>query len=196
MSARVKTQIRRKKYQDALKSNYQQTISRAITDGLTGLYNRHYLSAHLDNMVRQALGSSKPFAILMIDMDHFKSVNDNYGHDAGDLVLKQLSDIIIKIIRSADLAARYGGEEFVILMPETTREQAFDAAERLRKTIETTPFAINHPEGGIKRTISAGIAVLNQLGDAGVSLLKRADQALYEAKNSGRNKVVVAKSDG
>jgi two-component system cell cycle response regulator len=190
MAARVKTQIRRKKYQDALKSNYQQTISRAITDGLTGLYNRHYLNAHLDNLVRQSLNNNKPLSIVIMDMDHFKQVNDTYGHDVGDQVLKQLSDIIIKSIRSADLAARFGGEEFVVLMPETDTQQASDAAERIRKTIENTPFKVTHEVGELKKTVSIGVAFLNEMGDTGAALLKRADEALYRAKNSGRNKVM------
>jgi len=192
MAARVKTQIRRKKYQDALKSNYQQTISRAITDGLTGLYNRHYLNAHLDNLVRQSLNNNKPLSLLIMDMDHFKLVNDNYGHDIGDQVLKQLADIIVKTIRSADLAARFGGEEFVVFMPETDMEQARALAERIRKTIEATPMKVTHEVGQIKKTVSVGVAFLNEMGDSGQAILKRADEALYKAKNGGRNRVICA----
>ncbi len=190
MAARIKTQIRRKKYQDALKSNYQQTISLAITDGLTGLYNRHYLNAHLDNMVKQCIHNNKPLSLMIMDMDHFKQVNDTYGHDIGDQVLKQLADIIVKTVRSADLAARFGGEEFVVLMPETDRKQGMDAAERLRKIVENYDFKLSHPVGSIKKTISIGVAFLDELGDSGQNLLKRADEALYKAKNGGRNKAV------
>jgi len=192
MAARVKTQIRRKKYQDALKSNYQQTISQAITDKLTGLYNRHYLDAHLDNMVRQSLSNNKPLSLVIMDMDHFKAVNDTYGHDIGDQVLKQLSDIIIKSIRSADLAARFGGEEFVVLMPETDAVQAKDAAERLRKTVENTAMKVTHEVGQIHKTVSIGVAFLNEMGDSGQALLKRADEALFKAKHKGRNSVISA----
>jgi two-component system cell cycle response regulator len=192
MVARVKTQIRRKKYQDVLKSNYQQTISRSITDELTGLYNRHYLSAHLDNLVRQSLNNNKPLSLVMLDVDHFKQVNDTYGHDVGDQVLKQLADIVIKTIRSADLAARFGGEEFVVLMPETDAQQARDAAERIRKVIETTPMKITHEVGQLNKTVSIGVAFLNELGDSGQALLKRADEALYKAKHDGRNRIVSA----
>ncbi len=126
MFARVKTQIRRKKYQEALKSNYQESVSMAVTDGLTRLYNRHYLDTHLKNLVRQAGEQGRALSAVIMDMDHFKAVNDTYGHGVGDEVLKELAAIIVKTIRSADLAARYGGEEFVILMPET------DAARALR----------------------------------------------------------------
>ncbi len=195
MAARVKTQIRRKKYQDALKSNYQQTISRAITDGLTGLYNRHYLDAHLDNMVRQALNNNKPLSLMIMDMDHFKEVNDTYGHDVGDQVLKQLSDVVIRTIRSADLAARFGGEEFVVLMPETDAKQSKEGAERLRKVVESTSLKVTHSVGQINKTVSIGIAFLNEMGDSGQALLKRADKALYQAKHDGRNRVVSADSD-
>jgi len=192
MSARIKTQIRRKKYQEALKSNYQQSISMAITDALTGLYNRHYLNAHLENMVKQSLSNNKPLSLMMMDMDHFKQVNDTYGHDMGDEVLKRLAEIIVKTLRSADLAARFGGEEFVVLMPETDITNAFDVADRLRRVVENTPFKLINAEGSIQKTISIGITVLNDFGDSAQSLLKRADEALYEAKHTGRNKVIKA----
>lgn len=192
MTARLRTQIRRKKYQEALKSQYQQSISMAITDGLTGLYNRHYLNTHLDNMVRQAVKNNKPLGLMIMDMDHFKSVNDTYGHDVGDQVLKQLSEMIIKISRSTDLAARFGGEEFVILMPETDPQSALGAANRMREMVETTPFKISCDPHEIKRTISIGVSNIHTEGDSAEALLKRADEALYTAKNSGRNKVVTS----
>ena len=188
MFARVKTQIRRKKYQEALKSNYQESVSMAVTDGLTRLYNRHYLDTHLKNLVRAALETGRNLSVVMMDMDHFKSVNDTYGHSVGDEVLKTLAAVIVKTIRSADLAARFGGEDFVVLMPETDASRAFEAAERLRKAVESTPFVISHPDSPIKKTMSIGFATLNK-NDSPESLLKRADTALYEAKESGRNKV-------
>lgn len=195
MQARVKTQIRRKKYQEALKANYQQSVSMAITDGLTGLYNRHYLNAHLENTVRQALANSKPLSLMIMDMDHFKAVNDTHGHDAGDAVLKQLSEAIVRASRSADLAARFGGEEFVILMPETDQAAATEAAERMRKCVEATEFSL--PDASLpplKKTVSIGVSYLNFMGDTATDMLKRADQSLYEAKNSGRNRIVVAEN--
>ncbi|MDX2094873.1 MAG: PleD family two-component system response regulator [Alphaproteobacteria bacterium] len=189
MFARVKTQIRRKKYQETLKSNYQESVSMAVTDGLTRLYNRHYLDTHLKNLVRQAAEQKRPLSLVIMDMDHFKSVNDTYGHSSGDEVLKALAEVIVRTIRSADLAARYGGEEFVVLMPETDAVRCYEAAERLRKGVEATPFVIPHPESPIRKTISIGCATM-QPNDTPESLLKRADVALYEAKNSGRNKVL------
>ncbi len=195
MFARIKTQIRRKKYQEALKSNYQESVSMAVTDGLTRLYNRHYLDTHLKNLVRQAGEQGRNLAVVIMDMDHFKAVNDTYGHNVGDEVLKGLSAIIVNTIRSADLAARYGGEEFVILMPETDGIRAYEAAERLRKNVESTPFVVSHPESPIRKTVSIGYATL-QPGDTPESLLKRADVALYEAKNGGRNKVLPSNNPG
>lgn len=189
MFARVKTQIRRKKYQEALKSNYQESVSMAVTDGLTRLYNRHYLDTHLKNLVRQAGEQGRALSVVIMDMDHFKSVNDTYGHNVGDEVLRELANVITNTIRAADLAARYGGEEFVILMPETDAVRAYEAAERLRRNVEMTPFVVSHPESPLRKTVSIGCATL-QSGDTPDTLLKRADVALYEAKHGGRNRVL------
>jgi two-component system cell cycle response regulator len=192
MAVRVRTQIRRKRYQDALKAQYQKSVSMALTDGLTGLYNRHYLNTHLGNMVKQATKNGKNLALMIMDMDHFKSVNDTYGHDVGDMVLKQLADMISRAARSTDLAARFGGEEFVILMPETDPVAALGAANRMREIVENTPFIISKDGKTINRTVSIGVANLLETGDSGEGLLKRADEALYFAKNNGRNIVKVA----
>lgn len=189
MQARVKTQLRRKRYQDALKSNYQESVSMAITDGLTGLYNRHYLDTHLKNLVGSSLEKTKPMSLAIMDMDHFKSVNDTFGHDVGDEVLRQLSQYIVNATRSADLVARYGGEEFVVLMPETDFNAALEVAERIRKKVETTPFIITHEQGTLSKTISIGVSTLNHAGDTPETLLKRADNFLYTSKHSGRNQV-------
>jgi two-component system, cell cycle response regulator len=189
MEARIKTQIRRKKYQDALRSNYQASVSMAITDKLTGLYNRNFLDAHIQNIVNQSLLNQKAFSIMMLDMDHFKSVNDTYGHDVGDEILRELSKRMINAIRSSDLAARIGGEEFMVLMPETGYADAYGMADRMRLQIAREPFRISHAEGQITKTISIGIAELNLANDNAAALIKRADNALYEAKNGGRNRV-------
>lgn len=192
MAVRVRTQIRRKRYQDALKSQYQKSVSMALTDGLTGLYNRHYLNVHLENMVKQSHKNSKNLALMILDMDHFKEVNDTHGHDVGDMVLKQLATMIVSTARSTDLAARFGGEEFVVLMPETDPLAALGAANRVREIVETTPFIIGEGKT-IHRTLSIGVASLVLEGsDSQEDLLKRADEALYMAKNSGRNNVKVS----
>lgn len=195
MFARVKTQIRRKKYQEALKSNYQESVSMAVTDGLTRLYNRHYLDTHLKNLVRQAAEQGRNLSLVIMDMDHFKQVNDTYGHGVGDEVLKGLAGIIVNTIRSADLAARYGGEEFVVLMPETDAVRAFEAAERLRRAVENTPFAVTHPQSPLRKTVSIGCATMLPT-DTPETLLRRADVALYEAKEAGRNRVMPLTTPG
>ncbi len=189
MIARIKTQIRRKRYQDALRSNYQQSVSMAITDALTGLYNRHYLNTHLENMVKQAQGDRKPLGLLIMDMDHFKQVNDTHGHDSGDAVLKQLGEIIVNTSRSTDLVARFGGEEFVVLMPDTAFPAQREAGERMRQKVEAREFKL--PNGQtIKKTVSIGVSYLKlNVPDSPADLIKRADEALYMAKNGGRNKV-------
>jgi two-component system cell cycle response regulator len=192
ITARVRTQIRRKKYQEALKSQYQRSISMALTDGLTNLYNRHYLNTHLGNMVKQAVKNGKHLALMMMDMDHFKTVNDTYGHNVGDMVLRQLADVIIQASRSTDLAARFGGEEFVILMPEADPQAALNAANRMRELVEKNAFIIDENGTAIKRTVSIGVASLHPDGDSADGLLKRADEALYSAKANGRNLVKVA----
>ena len=189
MLARVKTQLRRKRYQDALKSNYKESVSMAITDGLTKLYNRHYLDTHLNNLVESSLQNGKNMSIALMDMDHFKSVNDTYGHDVGDEILIQLSKVIVDSTRSADLVARYGGEEFVVLMPETDFQSAYDVSERIRATVEATQFKVSHDIGILNKTVSVGVATIHHGGDTPEKMLKRADNALYVCKDMGRNQV-------
>jgi two-component system cell cycle response regulator len=190
--ARVRTQLRKKRYSDRLRNNVQQGFEMAIKDQLTGLHNRRYMSRHLSTLISSAETSGKPVAFLIIDIDHFKSVNDNHGHDVGDEVLREFADRIAANIRGIDLACRYGGEEFVIVMPDTDMEFAHAIAERLRKSVESTPFNISREPHNLKVTISIGIAGLEQTGDSAEALLHRADQALYRAKREGRNRVVAA----
>jgi two-component system cell cycle response regulator len=128
--------------------------------------------------------------VLVLDIDFFKSVNDTYGHDAGDDVLREFALRMRKSIRGIDLACRHGGEEFVIVMPETDMAVATMVAERLRRRIATEPFAIQQGARTIEVTISVGIAALAGEDDSAANILKRADQALYRAKRDGRNRVV------
>jgi two-component system cell cycle response regulator len=188
--ARVRTQVRKKRYTERLRDNVQQSIEMAITDPLTGLYNRRYMESHLVTSIEQATARGKPLTVLVIDMDYFKSINDNHGHDAGDDVLREFAVRIRKSIRGIDLACRYGGEEFVVVMPETDLAVATMVAERLRRRIATEPFPIQQGGRTIEMTISIGIAALGGAGDSAANLLKRADQALYRAKRDGRNRVV------
>src|SRR6185312_4660726 len=188
--ARVRTQLRKKRYADRLRRNVQLSLEMAITDQLTGLHNRRYMASHLDNLMAQAVRAGKPLAFVIMDIDYFKSVNDSHGHDIGDEVLREFAKRIGANIRGIDLACRYGGEEFVVVMPETDASFAYAVAERLRKSIETTPFPISRAPGKLNLTISIGIAASEGMSDTADALLHRADQALYSAKRSGRNRVV------
>jgi two-component system cell cycle response regulator len=187
LSARARTQVRRKRLQDRLQDNYQRSLALALTDSLTGLYNRRYLLAHLDGlMVRAAEGAQGP-AMLMLDLDFFKRVNDAHGHGAGDAVLREVAGRIARHVRNFDLVARYGGEEFVVVMPETQLAVAAMVAERLRNVIASKPITLGDGLGEISVTISVGIAVTREGGDNATAMLQRADKALYEAKGRGRN---------
>ena len=188
--ARVRTQIRKKRYTERLRDNVQLSIEMAITDALTGLYNRRYMENHLTTLVEQATTRGKPLTVLVLDIDYFKSINDTHGHDAGDDVLREFAVRIRKSIRGIDLACRYGGEEFVIVMPETDMAVATMVAERLRRRIASEPFPIQQGAGAVEVTISIGIAALGASSDNAAQILKRADQALYRAKRDGRNRVV------
>ena len=187
--ARVRTQIRKKRYTERLRDNVQLSIEMAITDALTGLYNRRYMETHVGTLVEQAASRGKPLTVLVLDIDYFKSINDSWGHDAGDDVLREFAVRIRKSIRGIDLACRYGGEEFVVVMPETDMAVATMVAERLRRRIASEPFPIQQGARSIEVTISIGIAALGRGKDA-AAVVKRADQALYRAKRDGRNRVV------
>ena len=188
--ARVRTQVRKKRFTERLRDNVQLSIEMAITDALTGLHNRRYMETHLGSLIEQASTRGKPLSVLVIDIDFFKSVNDTHGHDAGDDVLREFAVRIRKSIRGIDLACRYGGEEFVIVMPETDLHVAGMVAERLRRSIAGEPFAVNKGTKRIEVTISIGLSTLELKGEAVADVLKRADTALYRAKHDGRNRVV------
>ena len=190
LHARVRTQIRKKRYTERLRDNVQMSFEMAITDPLTGLYNRRYMESHLATLLEQAAARGKPLTALLLDIDYFKVINDTHGHDAGDEVLREFATRIRKSIRGIDLACRYGGEEFVIVMPETDMAVAAIVAERLRRRIASESFTIQQGAGAIEATISIGLATLDTADDTAATILKRADQALYRAKRDGRNRVV------
>jgi two-component system cell cycle response regulator len=189
MLARVKTQIKRKRYSDQLRSRLEENVEMAITDPLTGLYNRRYMEGHLKTLVEEAVQRGKPLSLLVADIDFFKSVNDTHGHDAGDVVLKDFSERLRQNIRGIDLACRLGGEEFVVMMPDTDLAKAYVVAERLRQCIAEKPFQLS-AEKQISITASVGVASHEGIEDTPDALLKRSDQALYCAKRDGRNRVV------
>ena len=188
--ARVRSQVRKRRYAERLRDNVQLSIEMAITDALTGLFNRRYMESHLVTLLEQAAARGKPLAVLVIDIDHFKSINDGHGHDAGDDALREFALRIKRSIRGIDLACRCGGEEFVVVMPETDMTVAAMVAERLRRRIAAEPFAVDSGARNIPVTISIGIASLRRSDETAAGLLKRADQALYRAKRDGRNRVV------
>lgn len=191
MAARVRTQVRKKRYTERLRDNVQQSMEMAITDGLTGLHNRRYMESHLGTLVEQASMRGKPLSVLILDIDYFKAVNDTWGHDAGDEVLREFAQRLRKSVRGIDLACRLGGEEFVVVMPDTDAGVASIVAERIRSRVAGEPFAIHKGARAIDVTVSIGMAQ-RQAGDAEAgALIKRADQALYRAKRDGRNRVVL-----
>ena len=194
--ARTRTQIRRKRYEERLRSNYVENMNAAVTDSLTGLYNRRYLEAHFDRVCAPLIGGSKPISVLMLDIDHFKQVNDTHGHSIGDEVLREIATRIQDNLRGSDTASRYGGEEFVVVMPEAPPSVAAAVAERLCQSMAGDPFPVSAPAEGLPVTVSIGVAtsIAGALGLDG--LLKRADEALYRAKNEGRNRVVIAEDLG
>lgn len=188
--ARARTQVRRRRYTDRLRDTVQHSIEMAITDSLTGLHNRRYLESHLAVMLDQAAARGRPVSLMLIDVDYFKSINDRFGHTAGDDVLREFATRLRSNVRGIDLTCRYGGEEFVVAMPDTDEKVVHMVAERLRHRIEAEPFAILGGTRSIDVTISVGIATRNRGAEDVPSLLRRADEAVYRAKREGRNRVV------
>lgn len=189
--ARVRTQIRRKRFSDYLRNQIRESVELSITDPLTGLHNRRYMERHLKTLISDAQRSGRSLSVLIADIDHFKSVNDTYGHDAGDMVLKEFSDRFRRYTRGVDLACRLGGEEFLIIMPDTDRSLAWQVGERVRECVASQAFRIGQGQE-IWVTASVGLATWDGAEDTSEALFKRADNALYAAKRGGRNQVVSA----
>lgn len=192
LAARLATQVKRKRYNDHLRASVAQTIEMAVTDGLTGLHNRRYLDSHLATLFDRAKSRRRPLSLMITDIDRFKSVNDTYGHDVGDDVLREFAHRLRKNVRGIDLACRMGGEEFVVVMPDTEGAVAEMVAERIRAQIASLPFAVGSDDQTIAITASVGVAAMLPGDDSVEALMKRADVALYKAKNEGRNRVVAA----
>jgi two-component system cell cycle response regulator len=188
--ARTRTQIRRKRYQDGLRSSYEKSIEMATIDGLTGLHNRSYATSHIENLVGRANKDGKPISVMMLDIDFFKKVNDTYGHAAGDAVLREFADRLRAQLRGIDLAVRYGGEEFVVVMPDTDGATGNLVAERLRLGMADKPCDLESTKEPLAVTVSIGVASSHGTYESADSMLERADKAMYQAKNTGRNKVV------
>ncbi len=186
--ARVSTQIRRYRYTERLRTSVRTSMEMAVTDALTGLYNRRYLERHLAHLIEHAADRGRLLSVLTLDVDFFKSVNDTYGHDAGDRVLQEMAGRLRASIRSSDLACRTGGEEFAVVLSGTDLRSAERVGERVRKMVAAKPF-LAAPGCHLNITVSLGVSSLMSVDDAPQDLLKRADQALYRAKREGRNRV-------
>lgn len=190
--ARVSTQIRKRRYQDRLRDNLRASMELAIVDPLTKLNNRRFLNTQLTAMLREDVRRDAPLSMLVLDLDHFKRVNDVFGHDAGDDVLRECADRLRTLVRGIDIVARFGGEEFVIAMPDTDAFAASRVAERIRDLIDKKPFIVANGEKKLHVTVSIGVATTGRGAVDAESLFKQADEALYEAKRAGRNCVRAA----
>ena len=194
LRARCRTQIRRKRYHNQLRHMLEQSVSMAYTDALTSVYNRRYMNAHLDRKIMEISETAKPVSVLLLDLDHFKQVNDTYDHASGDDVLREFAKRISAGLRDSDMVARYGGEEFVVVMPDSDAAVAEIVGERLRELVGAAPYEISGSDEGLTVTMSVGTATTIDPRETADNLLNRADAALYEAKRLGRNRVVSAES--
>ena len=190
--ARALTQSSYRRYHEEMRSALERSVDMTFTDGLTGLYNRRYVTRHLAGLAKDPSAEDRNIALIMIDIDHFKNVNDSYGHDVGDEVLKEISARLQLVVRGQDLAARLGGEEFLIVMTNATQENAQSVAERIRDDIASVPIKAATPEGTTTVTVSVGVAMRESTSEIPDRQLKRADEALYKAKRGGRDCVVIA----
>lgn len=168
-------------------------VKNAKTDALTGLYNRKFLDDELDKLISQAQRTKTTYGVLMLDIDHFKMVNDTYGHDIGDVTIKILSQTLQETIRKSDIAIRYGGEEFIVLLHNCKKENLFDVAQNIRKSFEAKSIPAGNTT--INKTISIGATTFPFDDNNILECIKNADLALYKAKNTGRNKVVIYTKD-
>jgi two-component system, cell cycle response regulator len=201
LQARMRSMLRIKRLQEELEERERQLLEAnerlrymSQTDGLTGLDNRRHLEERIDEMFEHAKRLNEPFSCVMCDLDRFKSVNDTYGHQVGDAVLRQMAVILTNAIRGVDRAGRYGGEEFMLLLPGTVLDAAVTFAERVRKQVEAHTFTFDG--GSLRRTASFGVAAWPHPKVANCdALVRAADDALYVAKEMGRNKVVRFDSD-
>ncbi|MEO0730344.1 MAG: diguanylate cyclase, partial [Pseudomonadota bacterium] len=189
MLVRVRTQIRRKRHSDLLRARLMESVEASVIDPLTGLHNRRYLESHLSTLIQRALSDDTQLSVIVADIDHFKKFNDTYGHDVGDIVLKEFGKRFKANTRGVDLACRVGGEEFVLVMPNTDLATSYAIAERLRESVAGSGFQTPN-DGVVDVTASVGISVLEFVDDTPASIFKRADNALYAAKRGGRNRVI------
>ena len=191
LQARIKIQLRNKHNRDDLRKQLEENVSLSTKDGLTGVFNRRYFDIHIEQMIQTSRETKQPMCLMMFDVDYFKNINDKYGHQSGDIILKTLSKTIKNLFKVTDLIARYGGEEFVVLLSNSSLSNARKVAERIRSAIANTDFITPLHGTPIRTTISIGLTEYND-GDSSELLISKADKALYEAKQKGRNSVVVS----
>ncbi len=189
---RLETQIRRARRTEALRLRLSEGLKMAVTDPLTGLHNKRYLMHHLPGLLHRARDSHASLAVMMLDLDRFKRVNDVYGHPVGDEVLRELAKRLQSCLRGADLVARTGGEEFFVALPDAHISDAAHVAERIRSSVESKVFARRLVPAGLDLTISIGVAMVGDQDQTPEDIVERADKALYSSKNSGRNCVSFA----
>ncbi|UCG79497.1 MAG: diguanylate cyclase [Nitrospirota bacterium] len=179
------TSLEKKNEELAKANNFLKELS--IRDSLTGLNNHRYFQEALSIEIIRSRRYEHHFSLIMIDIDHFKKYNDTYGHPAGDVLLKEISNIFKERIRKSDLAARYGGEEFVLILPETSKQNAISVAENIREQVEQHVFSGSNAQPESRVTVSIGVAGFPEDGDNASALIKYADDSLYKAKAQGRN---------
>ncbi|MEY4630859.1 MAG: hypothetical protein RIQ81_979 [Pseudomonadota bacterium] len=166
--------------------------SRSVVDAGTQIFNKRYLVDNLEAEIKFSRAAARSLSIIYFDLDHFKSVNDTLGHNAGDVVLKETANVVKSVIRKDDIFGRFGGEEFVVILPNTPGKKATELAERIRVAVEAHPFLVTSDSGQQKQhrqTVSLGVAELNDKVKTGAEFLELADQRLYQSKQNGRNKV-------
>lgn len=203
LALRFRALLRSKRMQAQLRASVRTGLQAAVFDSLTGLHNRRYAMPHLKHLADHATSTGRPFAVLAADLDHFKQVNDFYGHASGDAVLVEVAERLRACLRRTDMISRIGGEEFLVVMPATTLNEARRAAMRICDAISSRRFEVPGSADPIAVTISIGMAfadptkkaarALDQEAETGESLLNRADKALYAAKGQGRNQVTLGR---
>jgi len=186
LEARMRMQIGKKDRTRLLRAEKNQLARLARTDTLTGIYNRAHFDSVLDNEISRCRRSKQSMALLMLDLDHFKDINDNYGHQCGDLVLQTVAQTLEQTTRCSDVVCRYGGEEFAIILPETSATNAYITAEKIRRAIQS--LRVSYNDKTLSLTVSVGISGSRGHGAKAFDLIREADQALYASKQKGRNR--------
>jgi len=195
IKARAKALLRKKGYIDKLHSHYDMAMNSAINDGLTGLYNYVYFKQVLTLEVKKSLRQGYPVSLIMLDIDDFKKYNDELGHITGDVVLRELGNIIKESVREIDLPARYGGEEFALVLPYSGKDGALSVSKRIMNRLNSHTFLTKTTSAVGQLTVSIGIACCPEDSYAEEDLIQKADAMLYQAKKEGKNRVCIYNED-